>query len=268
MTIYKATSTLDGYLPNLQFTQKRSEAEVLLVGGKPVHLCEFPKLRGIFKTGVGTDNLPFDEAKRGGVRIELPSEPVRAIVYEETASFACHLIFMGLYADAGSWDGWKKAHRPHMAERTLLVVGAGRIGSRVIRKMSAFMRVDSYDVANDPPDAFARKLSEADCVSLHVPLTEDTRCLLDRHHLSLLPDGALVVNTARGPVIDEEALFVELESQRLRAALDVFWQEPYTGKLSNLPPDRFIRTPHVASTCREFLQGTAADFLRFLDELG
>lgn len=267
MTIYKATSTLDGYLPGLQFTESRSEAEVLLVGGKPIQLFEFPKLRGIFKTGVGTDNLPFEEAKRRNVRIELPSERVRDIVYEETASFACHLILAGLYADAGSWDGWKKAHRPQMAARTLLVVGAGRIGSRVVGKMSAFMNVETYDSATDPPDAFARKLATADCVSLHVPLTEHTRGLLDCDRLSLLPDGAVIVNTARGPVIDEEALYGELRSGRLRAAIDVFWQEPYKGKLSELPPDRLIRTPHVASTCRQFLEGTATDFMRFLEEL-
>jgi phosphoglycerate dehydrogenase-like enzyme len=68
MLIYKATSTLEGYLPALDWTADKAVAEVLLVGGKPIMLREFPRLRGIFKTGVGIDNLPFDEAAARGIR--------------------------------------------------------------------------------------------------------------------------------------------------------------------------------------------------------
>jgi phosphoglycerate dehydrogenase-like enzyme len=82
-----------------------------------------------------------------------------------------------------------------------------------------------------------------------------------------MKDGAALVNTARGPVVDEDALFAELNSGRLRAAFDVYWKEPYRGILADLPADRFIRSPHIASTCKEFLQGTANDFLNFLDDL-
>jgi len=73
------------------------------------------------------------------------------------------------------------------------------------------------------------------------------------------------VNTPRGAIVDEDALYRELSSGRLRAAFDVFWEEPYTGRLLELPSDRFMVTPHIASTCREFLAATARDFVQFLD---
>ena len=267
MLIYKATKTINGYLPPLEYTEDKSRAELMMVGGKKIILSEFPKLRGIFKTGVGTDNLPFDEAVKLGVEIALPSEETCNIIYEETASFTCHLILAGLYAGMGGWDDWHKQDRTQLAKRRLLVIGAGRIGGRVLNKMSAFMQVDSFDTAHDMPETLEAKVRAADCVSLHVPLTKETHTFFNSECLCWMQDGAVLVNTARGPVIDEQALYSELESGRLRAAVDVFWQEPYNGKLAALPPDRFIRTPHIASTCREFIQGTANDFISFMNKL-
>jgi len=219
MLIYKATGTLDGYLPSLDYTDDKGVAEVMLVGGKPIILSEFPKLRGIFKTGVGTDNLPFAEAAECGIEIALPSAATCDVIYEETAAFACHLILCGLYAGTGDWSAWRKHDRTQLAGRRLLVLGAGRIGQRVIDKMAAFMRVDSYDSARDAADTLEAKIRAADCVSLHVSLTDETRNLLDARRLGWLRDGAVVVNTARGPVIDEDALYAELIAGRLRAAL-------------------------------------------------
>lgn len=83
----------------------------------------------------------------------------------------------------------------------------------------------------------------------------------------MMKDGAAVVNTARGPIVDEDALYSELRGGRLRAAFDVFWQEPYNGKLAALHPEPFFMTPHVASTCEEFLEGLAEDFEEFLKRL-
>jgi len=264
MLIYRATNTLDRYLPSLQYTGDKTEAAVILVGGKKFTLAEFPKLRGIFKTGVGTDNLPFDEAAARGVIIALPSEATCDIIYEETAAFTCYLILSGLYAGMGDWNTWRKVARPKLNRRRLLVVGNGRIGRRVSEKMRAFMEIDTFDSAQDAPELFEQKVRHADCVTLHVPLTVTTKALFNAERLSWMHDGALLVNTARGPVVHEDALYAELSSGRLRAAIDVFWEEPYRGKLTELPADRFIRTPHIASTCQEFIQGTATDFLQFL----
>jgi len=268
MLIYKATNTLDGYLPLMDYTEDQSQAEVMVVGGKKITLSDFPKLRGIFKTGVGTDNLPFEDAATRGIEIVLPSDQTCDVIYEETAAFTCHLILNGLYTGAGEWDTWLKVDRRQIATQRLLVVGNGRIGKRVAGKMAAFMHVDTFDIASDKPESFESKVRQADCVTLHVPLNEDTKGLFNTERLKWMKDGALLVNTSRGPVIDEEALYAELNSGRIRAAIDVFWKEPYHGRLTEIPEDRFIRTPHISSTCKEFLQGAAADFMGFFAMLG
>lgn len=267
MLIFKATETLDGYLPPLHFTEEKTQAEVVLLGGKKCALADFPRLRGIFKTGVGTDNLPYEEAARRGVEIMLPSAATCDIIFEETAAFTGHLILSGLYAGSGDWERWKKADRTALQRRQLLVVGNGRIGRRVADKMRSFMKVDTFDSAEDPLEALEPKVRLADCVTLHVPLTAETKALFNAERLSWLRDGGLLVNTARGPVVDEKALYSELSTNRLRAAIDVFWQEPYRGMLTDLPPERLIRTPHISSTCREFVEGAAQDFLQFLEKL-
>jgi phosphoglycerate dehydrogenase-like enzyme len=238
----------------------------MLVGGMKFALADFPKLRGIFKTGVGTDNLPFTEAAARGVEIALPSQNTCTVIYEETAAFTCHLILNGLYAGYANWDSWQKIDRPTLHKRRLLVVGNGHVGKRVVEKMGNFMQVETFDAAQDPADDFEPKVRRADCVTLHVPLTPTTNALFDAERLAWLKNGALLVNTSRGPVIHEDALYDELSAGRLRAAIDVFWKEPYRGRLTELPADRFIRTPHIASTCKEFIQGTATDFLQFLAE--
>ena len=99
------------------------------------------------------------------------------------------------------------------------------------------------------------------------PAAEPAKGAPNAEKLGWLKDGAALVNTARGAVVDEDALYRELASSRLRAAFDVFWKEPYRGRLLELPTDRFLVTPHVASTCREFVTGTAEDFRAFLRTL-
>jgi phosphoglycerate dehydrogenase-like enzyme len=267
MKLFKATNTLDGYLPELDYTADKAAAELILVGGKKFDLSEFPALKAVFKTGVGTDNLPFGPAKERGVEIRLPSEATCDTIYEETAAFACHLILSGLYCDVGDWETWKKQDRRMLARQRLLVLGTGRIGGRVAEKMRSLLDVATFDAATDDAVNLPSLMREADAVTVHIPLNDETRGFMNAERLSWMKDGGLLVNTARGPVVDEDALAGELASGRLRAAFDVFWEEPYRGKLLELPRDRFMVTPHVASTCREFLEGCARDLLAFINEL-
>jgi phosphoglycerate dehydrogenase-like enzyme len=267
MKIWSNTKTLDGYVPDLSFTADKTEAQVALVGGKAIELKEFPQLRGIFKCGVGRDNVPEAEAKQRGVALGFPSAATSAIIFEETANFACHLILQSLYTGVGDFAKWTKLDRPALATRELLVVGAGNIGGRVAAKMRGLMRVSTFDALTNKPGELEPLMRHADCVSLHLPLLNDTKGFIDAQKLSWMKDGACLVNTARGAVVDENALFTELSTGRLRAAFDVFWQEPYQGKLLGLPPGRFLVTPHVASTCREFIAGTADDFRAFVKQL-
>lgn len=267
MLIWSNTTTLDGLVDDLSFTKDKSRAEVALVGGKAIPLEELPELRGIFKCGVGRDNVPESECAKRGIACGFPSPATADIIYEETASFACHLVLKCLYAEIGNVEQWKKLDRPSLADRQLLVIGTGNIGRRVATKLGAFLRVSTFDIATNRAEELEPLMRAADCITLHIPLTETTRALIDDTRLGWMKDGAALVNTARGPIVVEDALYRELKSERLRAAFDVFWQEPYRGKLSELPPDRFIMSPHVASTCREFISATANDFRTFLRNL-
>lgn len=265
MKIWSNTSTLDGLVSDLTFTTDPNVADVALIGGKAIDLGDFPRLRGIFKCGVGRDNVPEVEAEARGIALGFPSAKTAAIIHEETANFACHLILAGLYAGAGDFATWTKHQRPALAARTLLVVGTGNIGSRVARKMAAFMNVTTYDAATHPEADLDHRVPRADCVTLHVPLTPSTRGFWSAGRLAAMKPGSLLVNTARAALVDEAALYELVANGRLKAAFDVFWKEPYAGRYSTLPPDRFIATPHIASTCNEFIQGTADDFRAFLD---
>ena len=130
MKIYKSTQTIDNYLnfDGYIFTQNKAEAEVMIIGGKPIDLDEFPSLKGIFKTGVGVDNLPFEEAKNRGIEIQLPSDKTRDIIYQETASFALYSILKFVYRDTGTFSTWQKSNRKSLQAYEVLVMGTGNRG--------------------------------------------------------------------------------------------------------------------------------------------
>ena len=146
-------------------------------------------------------------------------------------------------------------------------MGTGNIGAKVVHKLKNFVRISTFDVISNNSSELKAMIQQADCITLHLPLSESTRNMFDAEKLSWMKDGATLVNTARAALVSEEDLFHELESGRLLAAFDVFWQEPYKGKLLDLTNERILISPHVASNCQEFLEATAEDFRSFLDSL-
>jgi glyoxylate reductase len=154
---------------------------------------------------------------------------------------------------SGRWgSGW--ADEPlkgdEVSGATLGIVGLGRIGHAVAQRARGFeMRVlYTRSAPDDEPDyrPLDELLPESDVVSLHVPLTDETRGFIDARRLALMIDGACLVNTSRGQVVDEPALVAELVAGRLRAGLDVFAEEP------NVPRELFeldnvVMTPHLGT---------------------
>ena len=245
-----------------------AEAEIAVIGSKPIDLDAMPQLKAIFKCGVGTDNVPFDEAAKRGIETIMPSEQTKRYIFEETANFAVYLVFRMLFSEIGEVDGWKKQSRGFLGNKKVLVIGQGNIGAHVTRKLKPSVDVLTFDVLQNSMDELKGLFAQADLISLHVPLMDSTTGFIDAGKLAWMKDGAAIVNTARGPVVDEDALYEEIESGRLRAAFDVFWKEPYESKLKQFHPERFLMSPHVSSNCEDFLSGLAEDFYTMRNQLG
>ncbi|MDQ8193285.1 NAD(P)-dependent oxidoreductase [Coraliomargarita sp. SDUM461004] len=265
MKYWKNTATIDRLVPELLHTVGAAEAEIAVIGSQPIDVSKMPKLKGIFKCGVGTDNVPFDAAKARGIEICMPSEHTKRYIFEETANFAVYLIFRMLFSDIGEVDAWVKQSRGFLGDKKVLIIGQGNIGSHVVRKLAPSVEVLTFDVLYNQMNELHDLVRQADVLSLHIPLLSATKGFIDAEKLSWMQDGAALVNTARGPVVDEEALYQEIETGRLRAAFDVFWEEPYAGKLKAFHPHRFLMSPHVSSNCEDFLSGLAVDFRAFVN---
>jgi phosphoglycerate dehydrogenase-like enzyme len=267
MKYWKNTATIDSLVPELLNIADPREAEIAVIGSKSIDLEAMPKLKGVFKCGVGTDNVPFAAAEARGVEICMPSEKTRSYIYEETANFAVYLVFRMLFSNIGEVDGWKKQSRSFLGDQKVLVIGQGNIGNHVVRKLVPSVRVITFDILQNSMSDLKALVEQADVISLHIPLIDSTAGFFDAEKLSWMKDDAALVNTARGPVVAEDALFSEIESGRLRAAFDVFWEEPYDGKLKPFHPERFLMSPHVSSNCEDFLTGLAVDFFAFQNNL-
>ncbi|MEZ0090646.1 2-hydroxyacid dehydrogenase [Streptacidiphilus sp. EB129] len=157
---------------------------------------------------------------------------------------------------------WDQSFQPALADRTVLIVGYGSIGAAVEERLRPFecevVRVarSARTAPHGPVHALAdlpELLPAADVVLLLVPLTAETRHLADAGFLSRLRDGALLVNVARGPVVDTKALLAELESGRLRAALDVTDPEPLPADHPLWRAPNVLITPHVGGPSSAFL---------------
>jgi glyoxylate reductase len=233
--------------------------DILLEAGArvgPSELELLPDLRLVANYGVGYDNVDVPACRARGVAVTNTPGVLDGAVADLTLALilACRrLVVTGdRVVRGGGWrSGWAQPEQlgRDLAGSTLGLVGMGRIGSEVARRGEAFgMRVLHHRRSDGLP--LNELLSSADVVSLHVPLTPETRGLLSRERLALLEDGATLVNTARGAIVDEGALVDELVAGRISAGLDVFAAEPHVpDRLLGLP--NVVLTPHIASATVE-----------------
>jgi glyoxylate reductase len=254
-------------VPLAQLTGPRPGVEGLLAANERVGdalLDLLPDLRIVANYAVGFDQVDVDACERRGVAVT--NTP--GVLDAATADMAFALLLAAQrdvvsgdrLVRAGGWEGgWADAQLgTDVGGSTLGIVGLGRIGRAMARRARGFdMRV-LYTQRNrlapeDEQGAEFRELDdllrESDAVSLHVPLSPETTGLLDARRLALLRDGTCLVNTARGTVVDEEALVRELVSGRISAGLDVFAHEPHVPPaLLTLP--NVVLTPHLGSATR------------------
>jgi len=235
--------------------QPRGDVEALLVANEPVDASGFPALRLVANFGVGYDRIGV--AALGERGIAVTNTP--GVLDAATADLTWALILAARRrvaegdrrVRAGEWTGsWADGFlAEELSGSTLGIVGLGRIGSAVARRAEGFeLRVLSARRSGGTP--LDELLAESDIVTIHAPLTAETQGLLDARRLSLLSDGACLVNTARGEIVDEDALVRELVAGRIRAGLDVFAHEPHVpDELLSLP--NVVLTPHLGSATRQ-----------------
>lgn len=265
MKIYFNTNTFDSFIENsgLDITTDCKEAEFLILGTKKPEYKEFSNLKAVYRFGVGVENVDFKYLESKNIPVYFPSDNVKAILYEATANFTVMGILNVLFKDIkGDPDKWKKVKRDFIGDKTALVIGIGNIGKRVAEKLKVFMKVETYDSLTDKEESFIPRLKQADIVTIHIPLNEATKDFFDAEKLSVIKNTALLINTSRGALYNEEALKEKLEKSDCRAFFDVFWKEPYNGILKKFGPEKFFMTPHSASNTKDFI---IAGFNEILD---
>ena len=227
-----------------------------------------PQLKIISNYAVGFDNIDVTGATdRGIVVVNTPSDEVNEAVAEHTWALILALARRIVESDEAVRRGGYKGWEPDIfigvsiIGKTLGIVGLGRIGSMVARRAKGYNMTVLYNKHDPDPEAekelgvaFAsldELLAKSDFVSLHVPLTDETRHMINAETLAKMKKGSFLVNTARGPVVDERSLVEALKSGHLGGvALDVFDNEP------NIDPELLampntITTPHIASATFE-----------------
>ena len=231
-------------------------------------LAAATRVKVIGRLGVGLDNIDLDACAARGIEV-IPATGANAESVAEYVVTAALVLLRGAWfstapVQAGAWPRAALSNGREAAGKVLGIVGFGGIGRLAARKASALgMRCVGYDpqvAASDgawaaertEPRPLEALLAESDVVSLHLPLTAETRGLMNAERLARMKPGAVLVNTARGGIVDEAALAAALHAGRLGgAALDVFEQEPLAAGSPLASAPRLVLTPHIAGVTLE-----------------
>jgi D-3-phosphoglycerate dehydrogenase len=272
--------TLDhpGKPSNESLAERLRHADGLIVRGTAVDdalLEHAERLRVVCRHGVGYDLVDVPALTRRGIALMITPEANAASVAEHALmlmlSLARNVVPVSAAVRRGDWRVRGQSATFELGGRSVLVVGFGRIGTRVARLATAFgMQVMVHDpyipagtIRGAGYEAIKERdagLARADFVTIHIPANDKTRGLVDATFLSRMKPGAVLVNTARGTLVDEAALEAALRSGHLAAAgLDVLRVEPMVEPPSMLALDNLIVTPHVAASTTEGLRRMAWD---------
>ena len=231
-------------------------------------LAHAARLRVVGRLGVGLDNIDVDACRGRNVTV-IPASGANARAVAEYVIATALVLLRGAFAStravaAGAWPRAALSQGRELAGRTIGLVGFGGIG-RLTGGLARAMGMQAigfdpnvpsassiWSDESTPPRSLPALLAEADVVSLHVPLTADTRHLIDAERIAAMKPDAILINTARGGVVDERALAEALRAGRIAgAALDVFEHEPLGAQTPLADCPNLLLTPHIAGVTRE-----------------
>ncbi len=241
-------------------------------------LARAERLKVVSRHGVGFDNVDLDHLTRRGIPMALTADANATSVAEHVLFMTLHLAKRGFRHDratrSGAWEVRNRLETVDIGGRRVLILGFGRIGREVARLCRAFrMQVSVFDpyLPAETVEAagcthltdFRAGLGETDILTVHMPLSEASRGLIGEAELSALPSHALLINCARGGIVDECALHDALSSGRLAGAgLDVFEREPPPGDHPLFALDNVILSPHSAGLTLECARRMAVSTAR------
>lgn len=236
-------------------------------------------LKHISRVGIGLDSVDLMAAKRRGIKVSYTPDAPAPAVAELTLAMMLTLLRSVHVSNAQMHQGrWQRIFGRRLPEVTVGIIGVGRIGTRVLRRMAGFGTsqillndiMPNYELNREFKLEWVTKeqiFKEADIVSLHLPLTHHTKNMIRREHLLSMKPDAMIINTSRGGIINEQDLHDVMMAGHLSgAAIDVYEHEPYTGKLAEI--ERCLLTAHMGSMsidCRTRMEIEATEeVVRFL----
>jgi D-3-phosphoglycerate dehydrogenase len=278
-------------LPNLEVTVKTGMDEAELVQTIPEFQVAVVRgatkvtknvidaaanLKLIIRAGIGLDNIDVAAAKEKGIQVANTPAATTISVAEHTLGMMLgavrHHCRANISMKEHKWE--KKAFSgTELYEKTLGIVGGGRIGSEVARRALAFgMKVLIYDIIVCQTDldieqvSLDELLSRSDVLSLHLPLTEQTRHMLSDKEFSKMKDGVILVNASRGGTVDEKALLAALESGKVKAAaIDVFEKEP-PDDYALIDHPNVSAFPHIGAAAKEGQKRAGFEVVKIIKE--
>jgi D-3-phosphoglycerate dehydrogenase len=265
-----------------QLADMVTDFDVIIAGTEPITdkvMARASKLKFISRVGVGLDNVDLMAAQRRGIKVSYTPEAPAPAVAELTLGIMLTLLRSVHVSNSQMHNGeWQRIFGRRLAEVTVGVIGVGRIGTRVLRRTRGFGTpqilvndiMPDYELNREFKLEWVTKeqiYKEADIISLHLPLTKNTKNMIRREHLLSMKPDAMIINTSRGGIINEQDLYEVMKAGHLSgAAIDVFEQEPYAGNLTEI--DRCLLTAHMGSMsvdCRTRMEIEATEeAVRFL----
>jgi D-3-phosphoglycerate dehydrogenase len=265
-----------------QLAELVTDFDVIIAGTEKITdkvMARGSQLKLISRVGVGLDGVDLMAAKQRGIRVSYTPEAPAPAVAELTLGLMIALLRSVHVSNAHLHQGtWQRIFGRRLAEITIGVIGVGRIGKRVLRRTRGFGTprilvndlVPDYELSREFKLEWVTKeqiYSEADIVTLHLPLTRLTKNMIRREQLLNMKSDAMIINASRGGIINEQDLADVMNAGHLSgAAIDVFEHEPYAGPLASI--DRCLLTAHMGSMsidCRTRMEIEATDeAVRFL----
>jgi D-3-phosphoglycerate dehydrogenase len=243
------------------------EAEIVLIRSKTKVTREYidgaPRLGLVIRGGVGLDNVDRGYAEERGIEIRntaaASSVAVAELAFALMLSLPNHLVRADRSMREGRWLK-RELERSELHGKTLGILGLGRIGAEVAKRAAAFgMSVIAYDPYVDSSEHAELKptlkevLNASDYVSAHMPLTDETRGMINRETLTEFKDGACLINTGRGAIIVDEDVAEALRGGKLAGFGNDVWQSDPPGETPLIDAPNTVMTPHIGASTRENL---------------